>query len=360
MQNIVDNILSLPNFYFHDSDGYKSVHSYERMHCTHVNITLHTCLSTFTHSLLEEENNIGHHQLVTDDNLVKGYFIDVDNNNKCYLYDYNVSQGVCYFWLLEQQDIELWLHGKTTHINMMKGLYRLVVVNHNINSNSYTIYQSHTYSYSDYQYIMDDEHKSKYCCDISFVYFHRVKYWWVNEILYLHIANIYSDYYEEEENFIHIIKHGNMSLKKTWCEKYHGNEDHCYYNQHNIAAWYAPVDFDQHRQDICWIQQCHYGNKHGWSVNHKYKRLCLYHGNDRIEHSWVTMFLGLYVLTRDNYIICNDSKVNRFLSYFDKLPPEIGELILSKIVVTHQCKINKFFTAAGIDIILYSGDLSCL
>ena len=32
-----------------------------------------------------------------------------------------------------------------------------------------------------------------------------------------------------------------------------------------------------------------------------------------------------------NYMVCNDNNTNRFLSYFDKLPLEIGELILSNL-----------------------------
>jgi len=79
----------------------------------------------------------------------------------------------------------------------------------------------------------------------------------------------------------------------------------------------------------------------------------LYYFDRQITKSKPLMYLGLYFLCRDGYMICHDDKTNSFLSYFDKLPPEIMESILQIMCSCDKVCINKFFTSAGIDIILY-------
>jgi len=83
------------------------------------------------------------------------------------------------------------------------------------------------------------------------------------------------------------------------------------------------------------------------------KTRTLYYNKSAIKQddAIVTMYLGLYLLCRGNYVICHDDKVNRFLSYFDVLPPEIGELILSKLTTSKKIKINKTFCLIGANLL---------
>ena len=77
----------------------------------------------------------------------------------------------------------------------------------------------------------------------------------------------------------------------------------------------------------------------------------LFYCNNEVLSAYITMYLGVYFLCRDNYMICHDYNTNRFLSYFDKIPPEIGELILSKLTGHKNIKINKTFTLIGINLL---------
>ena len=79
----------------------------------------------------------------------------------------------------------------------------------------------------------------------------------------------------------------------------------------------------------------------------------LYYFDKQVTKSRPLMYLGLYLLCRDGYMVCHDDKINRFLRYFDKLPPEIMESILKIMCCCNNVRINKFFTSAGIDIVLY-------
>jgi len=121
---------------------------------------------------------------------------------------------------------------------------------------------------------------------------------------------------------------------------YHGNL--CYEVNYDRSDNIRHVTQKDERKSYWW-----YTNYNEGVVE---SRTLVYQGN-KVTNGYITMYLGLYFLCRDNYVICHDNTTNRFLSYFDKLPPEIGELILSKLTGHNQIKINKTFTHIGINLL---------
>jgi len=345
MQETVDDILALPSFYFYHNSCYERVCVDNEIHFTCTNKIIYTSLSTFKQSIQQQkkqqqQHDNGHHQLLLDNNIIKGHFTD-NISNRCFLYEYNLQQSILYFLVdLDDQSLDLWLDSKLDHVNLMTNVYRLVVVSYN----SYVVYQSYWLACLDFQEVMEDNGK------VTFIYFCKINYWWLDNMLYLHVAGRYNDYHEEEYNCIDVFRHNNMTKKKKWREKYYNSR---YYDEQDIPKWYLPVEFDEDFEYRCNTKQYLDGEWHGWTVWHECKSLYLYYHGKGIMEPEVTMFLGLYVLCRDGYVICHDDNINRFMTYFDKLPPEIGELILSKLSGHDEIKINKFFTSAGIDIILY-------
>ena len=100
----------------------------------------------------------------------------------------------------------------------MKSLYRIVIIT---SQQSYVVYQKYRNAYCDHHNIMTNNittnnitsNNNNITNNVTFIYFYRINYWWLDNILYLHIAGKYSDYYKEEENSIHVINNGNMFLK---------------------------------------------------------------------------------------------------------------------------------------------------
>ena len=76
----------------------------------------------------------------------------------------------------------------------------------------------------------------------------------------------------------------------------------------------------------------------------------LYYFGECVLNYRPLIYLGLYVLQHDGYVVCHDKRVNSFLSCFDMTPPEIMEHILMILCGCTRVRINKFFTSAGIDL----------
>ena len=113
--------------------------------------------------------------------------------------------------------------------------------------------------------------------------------------------------------------------------------------------------------------------KHGWQI-YTGRSNKFYCKGQYISHADVKtcMYIGLYDLCRSGYIICNDNNVNRFLNYFDVLPVEIMELVLSCVSDNYKkydnnhdddhdticrVRINKFFNLAGANLLLSDVEL---
>jgi len=106
-------------------------------------------------------------------------------------------------------------------------------------------------------------------------------------------------------------------------------------------------------KNITYTTQCNNNYDYYWSTFSNYNLVLnsLFHHNSVINNAHITMYLGLYLLCRDGYIICHDDKVNRFLTFFDRLPPELAELLLYILTGHNQIRINRSFTLAGIDLL---------
>ena len=164
---------------------------------------------------------------------------------------------------------------------------------------------------------------------------------------YLYVPmNAFHDNLTNVESYVLGEEHGMSFIydksRHTSQMLYHRYDELCYRVEYNS---YQGINSICHGND----KQQYY-----WNVEYKYgtENRTLYYHDTVIRYTpEITMYLGLYLLCRDGYVICHDNKVNRFLTFFDRLSPELAELILSKLTGHNQIHINKSFTLAGIDLL---------
>jgi len=216
--------------------------------------------------------------------------------------------------------------------------------------------------------------------------------------------------YDEEENYLYNFDSSNRLVKcRSWC-RYYSTLSNFKTSHHIFSRWNTEeqciVATDSNNVTSSSYMTIEYydnnGQLHGWRYHCWQLQLC-YHGQPIVDYN-ATLYVGLYLLLHDAYvvyantgvdadkvtdsnnniitntnpannnnniitntnpannnnnIITNTNPANnnnniitntsRFLTYFDKLPPELMERILAEI--SPAVKINKFFVAAGMSLL---------
>ena len=169
-------------------------------------------------------------------------------------------------------------------------------------------------------------------------------------ILQQHIYTPQNYFSDDDLNEISIIINGQihgLSYRYDYDDERYGHAcDQKYFHYGKIHGYFA---YYNEIGEVISASQYRNGHQHGWIVNSGGRQL--FHDGYQIMGCDSTLYLGLYLLCRDGYIICHDDKVNRFLTFFDRLPPELAELLLSKLTDNRHIHvhINKFFTLIGIN-----------